>query len=175
MRRQTTTSGITPAGLSRDERLNPLSLPARFEARDMRADGGVRHIEINRDRVTLRRAVRGMRMAINIRVSDFLGVSLVTIEGTPTFVLKHRDPSLWIPLSSETDDIETAWQAWSDAFALPRLKDHADVTAVIPALRRRRRNAVKARRPSILMRRKPGCDIAGMQVFAGEREIIARH
>lgn len=174
MRRQTTTSGFAPAGLSRDERLNPLSLPARFEARDMRADGGIRHIEISRERVTLRRAVRGMRMAINISVSDFLGVSLSTIDGAPTFVLKHRDPSLSIPLTVETDDVDTAWQAWSETFALPRLQDGCDPANGRPSLRRRRRNAVKARRPSILMRRKPGCDIARMGVFRGEREIIAR-
>lgn len=174
MRRQTTTSGFAPAGLSRDERLNPLSLPARFEACDMRADGGIRHIELSRERVTLRRAVRGMRMAINIRVSDFLGVSLSTIDGTPTFVLKHRDPSLSIPLVAETDDVDTTWQAWSDTFSLPQLQENPDIAAAPAALRRRRRNAVKTRRPSILMRRKPGCDIARMGVFRGEREIIAR-
>ena len=97
MRRQTT-GGINPAGSSRVERLDPLSLPASFEARDTRADGGVRRIEIDRDRVTLRRAVHGMRMAINIRISDFLGVALRNIEGAPTLILKHRDPSLSVPL-----------------------------------------------------------------------------
>ena len=123
MRRQTTTSGLAPAGLSRGERLNPLSLPARFEARDTRADGGIRHIEIDRERVILRRAVHGMRMAINIRMSDFLGVTLSTIDGAPTFILKHSDPSLSIPLSSETDDVDTTWQAWSETFSLPRLQE----------------------------------------------------
>ena len=57
-------------------RLDPHSLPVSFEAQDMRADGGIRHIELDRERVTLRRAVRGMRMAINVHVRDFLGIAI---------------------------------------------------------------------------------------------------
>ena len=56
-------------------RLDPLSLPLSFHAHDTRADGGVRRIELHRERVVLHRAVQGMRMAINVRVSDF-GVAL---------------------------------------------------------------------------------------------------
>ena len=48
VRRQTATSGINPAGSSRDLRLDPLSLPVSFSARDSRADGGVRQIEPER-------------------------------------------------------------------------------------------------------------------------------
>ncbi len=36
----------------------------------------MRQVELHRERVVLRRAVQGMRMAINVRVSDFLGVAL---------------------------------------------------------------------------------------------------
>ncbi len=98
MRRQIT-GGVNPAGSSRVARLDPLSLPASFETRDTRADGGVRRVEIRRDRVTLHRAVQGMSMAINIRMSEFLGVALRTIDGAPTLILKHRDPSLSVPLA----------------------------------------------------------------------------
>src|SRR5947207_12089901 len=79
VRRQTQTSGINPAGSSR-LRLDPLSLPLRFDARDVRADGGVRQVELHRERVVLRRAVAGMRMAVNVRVSDFLGIGLRGID-----------------------------------------------------------------------------------------------
>lgn len=174
MRRQTYTSGVAPAGSSRAERLDPLSLPASFEARDTRADGGVRRIEIRRDRVTLHRAVHGMRMAINIRICEFLGVALRTIEGAPTLILKHRDPSLSVPLAVSEDDVDSDWQVWSETFALPRLTEQATEQKRKPTPRRRRRNAVKARRPSILMRRKAGGSIAAMGVYRGEREIIAR-
>lgn len=174
MRRQTSTSGVAPAGSSRAERLDPLSLPASFEARDTRADGGVRRVEVRRDRVTLHRAVHGMRMAINIRISDYLGVALRTIEGAPTLILKHRDPSLSVPLTVSDDNVDGDWQIWSDTFALPRLDEQAAEEISKPTPRRRRRNAIKARKPSILMRRKAGGSIAGMAVYRGEREIIAR-
>src|SRR5207302_6515481 len=76
VRRQTSKSGINPAGSSRALRLDPLSLPQSFDAHDIRADGGVRQIELHRERVVLRRAVHGMRMAVRLRVSDFKGVAL---------------------------------------------------------------------------------------------------
>ena len=173
MRRQPN-GGVNPAGSSRIARLDPLSLPASFEARDIRADGGVRRVELRRDRVTLHRDVHGMHMAINIRMSEFLGVALRTIEGAPTLILKHRDPSLSVPLAIGEDSIESAWQTWSETFALPRLDEPTALPLTEPAPRRRRRNAIKARRPSILMRRKAGGNIGKMRVHRDEREIIAR-
>src|SRR6185369_7655449 len=96
--RRQTTSGFNPAGSSRALRLDPLSLPVRFDAHDTRADGGIRQIELHRERVVLRRAVQGMRMAVNVRVSDFLGVALRGIDDTQMLVLAHRDAALTIPL-----------------------------------------------------------------------------
>jgi len=173
VRRQNGNGGPS-AGSSRVARLDPLSLPFSFEARDMRADGGLRHVEIARDHVVLRRSVRGMQMAINIRISEFLGVALRNVDGAPTIVLKHRDPSLSVPLASEdqNEPIGVAWQHWSETFALPQLDE---TTPIQPAPRRRRRNAIRARRPSILMRRRVGRDFAAMDVYRGEREIIARN
>ena len=115
-----------------------------------------------------------MHMAINIRICEFLGVALRTIEGAPTLILKHRDPSLSIPLGIGEDTIESDWQIWSETFALPRLDEPAALPLAEPAPRRRRRNAIKARRPSILMRRKAGGNVAKMPVHRSEREIIAR-
>jgi hypothetical protein len=173
--RRQITGGVNPAGSSRVARLDPLSLPASFEAQDTRADGGIRRVEIRRDRVTVHRAVQGMSMAINIRISEFLGVALRTIDGAPTLILKHRDPSLSVPLAPAQDDIESEWQTWSETFSLPRLAEPIAGSAHEAAPRRRRRNAIKARRPSILMRRKAGGDIGAMNIFRGEREIIARN
>src|SRR5262249_29203656 len=131
-------------------------------------------IELDRDRVTLRRAVHGMRMAINLRMSDFLGVALRTIEGAPTLILKHRDPSLSVPLAVSDEDVEGDWRIWSETLALPQLSEPADQSAAEPAPRRLRRNAIKQRRASILMRRKVGGLLAMMRVYREEREIIAR-
>ena len=173
MRRQTATSGINPAGSGRALRLDPLSLPLRFDAQDTRADGGVRQIELHRERVVLRRAVKGMQMAVNVRVSDFLGVALRGLDDAQMLVLVHRDPSLNIPLgvSSDAEEISSAWQMWSEIFALPQLPEDK---ASEPAQRRRRHNAIRARRPKFLVRRRAGDLLNPANMHQGEREIIAR-
>ncbi len=155
-------------------RLDPLSLPLSFHAHDTRADGGVRRVELHRERVILHRAVLGMRMAINVRVSDFLGVALRGLDdAAQMLVMAHRDPSLNIPLcvSSDHEEIATAWQMWSEILALPLLTEDDDRE---PAARRRRHNAVRARRPKFLMRRRPGNLDNTETVHRDEREIIAR-
>ena len=173
MRRQTVTSGINPAGSGRAMRLDPLSLPLRFDAQDTRADGGVRQIELHRERVVLRRAVHGMQMAVNVRVSDFLGVALRGLDDAQILVLVHRDPALNIPLgvSSDAEEITSAWQIWSEIFALPQLPEDK---ACEPAQRRRRHNAIRARRPKFLVRRRSGDLLNPANIHQGEREIIAR-
>jgi Family of unknown function (DUF6101) len=173
VRRQTATSGFNPAGSGRALRLDPLSLPVSFDTHDTRADGGVRRIELHRERVVLRRALHGMQMAVNVRVRDFLGVALRGIDDAQMLVLVHRDPSLTIPLcvSSDRDEIASAWRIWSEIFALPQLPE--DKTRE-PASRRRRHNAIRARRPKFLVRRRGGDLLNPANVHQGEREIIAR-
>ena len=173
MRRQTTTSGGNPAGSSRALRLDPLSLPVSFSAHDTRADGGMRRIELHRERVVLHRAVHGMRMAVKLRVSDFKGVARRGIGDAQMLVLVHRDPSLTIPLcvSSDREEIASAWQTWSEIFALPQLLDNEKRA---PAPRRRRRNAIAERRPKFLVRRRAGDLLNPANLHRGEREIIAR-
>jgi len=171
--RRQTKSGINPAGSSRALRLDPLSLPLSFDAQDARADGGVRRIELHRERVVLRRAIHGMQMAVNVRVRDFLGVALRGIDDAQMLVLVHRDPSLNIPLcvSSDANEIAASWQMWSDIFALPQL---AEDKAREPAPRRRRHNAIRARRPKFLVRRRAGDLLNPANIHQGEHEIIAR-
>jgi hypothetical protein len=154
-------------------RLDPLSLPLRFDAQDARADGGVRQIELHRERVVLRRAVQGMQMAVKIRVSDFLGVALRGLDDAQMLVLVHRDPSLNIPLcvSSDAEETNSAWQMWSEIFALPQLLEDSPRE---PAVRRRRHNAIRARRPKFLVRRRAGDLLNPANIHMGEREIIAR-
>jgi Family of unknown function (DUF6101) len=173
VRRQIAAGGFIPAGSGRALRLDPLSLPISFHAHDTRADGGVRQVELHRERVVLRRAVQGMRMAVNVRVSDFLGIALRGIDDAQMLVLAHRDPSLNTPLcvSSDQDEIATAWLMWSEIFGLPQLKD--DGTGE-PAPRRRRHNAIRSRRPKFLVRRRAGDLINPANIHSGEREIIAR-
>jgi hypothetical protein len=87
-------------------------------------------------------------------------------------VLVHRDPSLTIPLcvSADREEIAHAWQMWSEIFALPQLQDNSRD----PAPRRRRHNAIRARRPKFLVRRRAGDLLNPANIHRGEHEIIAR-
>src|SRR5437667_12354541 len=76
LRRQRQFGGTMPAGSSRAVRLDPLALPVRFTASDAGADERARWVEPDRERVVLRRAVRGIPMAIKRPVNAFLGVAL---------------------------------------------------------------------------------------------------
>jgi hypothetical protein len=154
-------------------RLDPLSLPVSFAAHDSRADGCVRQIELHRERVILRRAVHGMQMAINVRVSEFIGIALRDTAEGRTLVLLHRDPSLAIPLlvTDDATELAAARQIWSHIFALPQLADDRRE----PAARRRRRNAIHGRRPKFLVRRRGGDLLNPAASYRGEREIIARN
>jgi hypothetical protein len=156
-------------------RLDPLSLPLRFDARDVRADGGVRQVELHRERVVLRRRVAGMRMAVNVRVSDFLGIGLRGLDSDAQMLaLIHRDPSLTIPLAISADraELDTASAMWSEIFALPVLPEEKRRE---PAARRRRRNVIAKRRPRFLVRRRAGDTLRELSNHRGEREIIARN
>ena len=78
-------------------RLDPFGLPVRFSANDAAADGQVRDVELHRERVVLRRSLHGMRMALNMPVAAFDGISLLLVPGEGgtgdalAVVLKHSD------------------------------------------------------------------------------------
>lgn len=187
--------GALPAGSSRELRLDPFSLPVRYTDDDGTADGRVRHVELHRERVVLRRTVAGMRMALNLPITAYRGVSFwvepepARTTGTVAIVLEHPDPALSLPLgrASNPAEVMAEWQSWARVLGLPLLAP--DDTGTLhelqaylgklqiasPIGRRWRRGTVKYRRPSILMRRKPGVLVAASTVHAGEREIIARN
>ncbi len=194
MRRQTELSGSS-AGSSRNARLDPLALPVSFTADDAVADESVRHVELHPERVILRRAVQGMRIALNVPVQAFLGVSIrLTPEqdGMPAGVgvyLEHQDPALSIELyaAQNSDDVVAEWQLWSRVLSVPCLVAGTDgafskpfpmlgaVRLKAPAQRRRRRSSISKRRPRFLARRRSGASRPAPLVHQGEREIIARN
>jgi uncharacterized protein DUF6101 len=184
-----------PAGSSRDERLDPFALPLQFAAADQTADERVRFVELHRERVVLRRALGGIKMALNLPIAAYLGVA-IRIEpptdetpGAVAVVLEHRDPALSLTLCRDADgsDIVAEWQAWGRALARPLLVAGADghlrepfaqvgaVRVDTPVARRRRRSALKRRRPTLPLRRRTGELPAMPVVHRGEREIIARN
>ena len=187
--------GITPAGSGRVLRLDPFTLPVRFPAKDAGADGQIRQIELYRERVVLRRAVCGIRMAVKVPVAAFRGVvlRLVPEDGKEpaaiAVILDHRDAGLSVPLfaTCDGDDVVAVWRSWGRVLGLPLLFAERDgklhepfprlgaVSIAEPAPRRRRISPLKRRRPSILLRRKPGRPAAKPAVHRDEREIIARN
>ena len=179
------------AGSGRALRLDPFGLPVRFCASDAAADGRVRDIELHRERVVLRRSLSGMRMALNMPVRAFDGISLELLPGEGgqldllAIVLEHRDPSLTLPLylTPRPDEALAEWRAWSEVLGMPLLLAESVAGSVKlghlrierPRPRRRRRSILKKRRPSILMRRGFGKITRATPVHRGEREIIARN
>ena len=188
-------AGVMSPGSGRALRLDPYSLPVRYMARDNGADGQVRNVELDRDRIVLRREVRGISMKIGVLVTEFAGVTMRTLppEGdvpaAVAIMLEHRDSGLTVPLfvATEGDDAMAQWKSWARVLGVPLLVADSDggfrepfrrigrLAVGQPVLRWRRRNAIKWRRPSILMRRKPGRPSAHPSVYRGEREIIARN
>lgn len=170
------------AGSGRALRLDPFGLPVRFYASDAVADGQVRDVELHRKRVVLRRSLHGMRMALNMPVAAFDGVSLRLVPGEGgaedalAVMLKHRDPALTLPLfvTSQPGAALDEWRAWSQVLGVPLLLAEKDAGARAHP-RRRRRSALKKRRPSILLRRGHGKITKATPVHRGEREIIARN
>ncbi len=89
-------------------------------------------------------------------------------------------------VAAEGDDAMAQWKSWGRVLGVPLLVAEADGALREPfrrvgalrvgdaVARRRRRAAIKWRRPRILMRRKPGRK-GVMDVHRGEREIIARN
>lgn len=182
-------------GSGRILRLDPFALPASYVARDEGADGQMRLIELDRSHVTLHRTVHGIRMRVRAVVAEYRGVSLRTLppeDDAPAaiaIVLEHHDAGLTVPLHIATDgnDATAQWKCWARVLGVPLLVVDSDgslrepfrrvgrLAADTPAPRRRRRAAVRSRRPAILLRRKPGRPPATPTVYRGEREIIAQN
>ncbi len=131
--------------------------------------------------------VRGIPMTLNLPMADFLGVALRVIRQdeaeTVSLTLEHPDPGLSITLyrSGDTDDVVAEWQSWAQTLQRPLLV--ADDSGALHELfarlgplrlgavasRRRRRTAMKGRRPSIGWRRRQS--LSSGTVHRGEREI----
>ncbi len=181
-------------GSGRVLRLDPHALPVRYTAHDRGSDDGTRQVELDRHRLTVRRVVRGIRMKVAVPVAEFRGISIRLLPpehdqpASSAVLLEHRDPGLSVPLFVEpsADDLTAQWKAWAAVLGLPLLVVDSDgglrepfrrmgaVAIGTPSPRRRRRNAVKWRRPRFLMRRKSGRGSETFQVYRDEREIIAR-
>jgi hypothetical protein len=167
----------------------------RFVDADQTADDQVRHVELHRERVVLRRGLAGIKMTVNLPVAAYLGVAVRMEPATSTssaaiaVVLEHNDPALSLTLcrACESSSIVADWQSWARALDLPLLVAQCDgglreafarlgaLCVASPIARRRRRSSLRGRRASILLRRGRGSLSRKAIIHAGEREIIARN
>lgn len=201
MRRQTAVDGSPPvqqrthvpqtAHVWIGRPCGPGDWPLRFHGQDDGADAGMREVELHPDHVVLRRRVAGIAMRLSVRLAAYRGVAVRLIDEDSeavALVLAHADPSLNVTLysASTPDDVVAEWRFWAATLGLPMLATRLDGTteAAYPMIgrlvvarmvpRRRRRGALKHRRPTIFVRRaarRPGpVDV----VHRGEREISAR-
>jgi len=190
-RNQTGTASAAPIGAG--QRISPFALPARFTvgpSGNPRALPGSASVYLDESIAIVKRRLSGLPLTLSVPVSGFEGVA-VRIEPmgeglAATIELRHRDPSITLPLGTAEDMTSAAadWQAWARRLGLPMLVVEADgalrhvlpdgamATAVAKPTRRKRSTAGR-RRPRFLARRKIGA--AGpMPVLRGAREIIAR-
>jgi hypothetical protein len=186
---------VHAAGSSCILQLNPMALPVRFAAYDSRADERIRLVELHRERVIVRRALRGIQMAVSLPMRCYLGVCIRIVapdaesDGAIAVVLEHRDPSLSIPVFVAHDgvDVVAEWQMWARILGRPLLvTDDAGglrepfarlggVRVARPVRRRRRHGPLSKRRPLMPFRRRPSRLADELPVHRGEREIIARN
>jgi hypothetical protein len=131
-------------------------------------------------------------MRVRIPLDGFLGVAVrVTALGEAdsslAITLEHADPALSVALyvADQFEEAAAEWQAWGRVLGCPLLIADADGTlraplAMVGALlvgesiaRRRRRSALRKRRPYFTTRRKGFAVRLAPVVHRGEREIIA--
>jgi hypothetical protein len=133
LRRQAASRPL-PAGSSRAERLDPISLPLRFAPDAGSAGTDVRAIELHTDHVVLLRALAGGKMTISLPLSSYYGVAIRlqpptrAEHGCAAIVLEHPDPQFSVTLNRAADvrDIASQWQCWGQALELPLLVVDSD-------------------------------------------------
>src|SRR6185503_13974216 len=142
----------------------------------------------------MRRSVAGIRMAVKLPLTSFLGISLTACRRVGlsseclSIRLEHRDPALCVPLFAGAQglDVIAEWHLWARILGLPLLVADPDgplrepfrrlgrMRIDSPRPRRRRRHAISARRPSLPLRRYCDPFAVAIKTYRGEREIIAR-
>jgi len=180
----------TPLQAEHAFRLNPFSLPARFEAVSAEPGAAQASVYLDHTVAIVRRTVAGLPLNMKIPIKMYKGVGIeydVADDGTPAveIFLVHRDPAMNLVLfrGNDTTDVSADWQAWARMFGLPLMirsetggfrtaKGYFGKLEVSDCLERRYHAQFAERRPRFLTRRKPGAK-GPRESFSG-REIIAR-
>jgi len=197
MRRHIGVGGSLPAQwpvyVETDLLAHGIAWPLQLVDTDGGADDHIRSVELHHDRLVMRRRVAGTPMRLELPLADYAGIAVRLLdpygddEGI-SLVLEHEDPALAVTLYSagHADDVVAQWRRWSAELGRPMLMTHADgrlepaypmlgrLTVAEDKPRRRRRGALKGRRPTVYRRRAAGRPLTGQAVHRGECELFAR-
>ncbi len=159
-----------------------MTMTARIEAFDARADGARRSVEVTRQRIVIARRVGGVEMRVGLEPRQYRGVALCVLVAEATDFLYcvrlvHADPDLEVTLAQCDDEQEARalWRRWASSLGLSRLIERTggeyeiDRAPVAPPIERRRGRATLRRRNRFLARRKMGRPgVAEMVAQVGE-------
>ncbi len=198
MRRQTATDRALDTGAGSTRLPDPGHLPAVFQSyspgQSENADAAISaEVRLDQTNVCINRSQQGETKSLIVPVAAYAGV-MVQIQAADQagavvarLILKHVEPQFCVVLA-ETDRPEllaTSWPAWASTLGLPMLVcDTGGAVKPIEAFSarptatpypRRKLALLTGRRPRFLVRRQSGAKTEHLQVFKGEREIIARN
>lgn len=132
---------------------------------DPRADGGLRHVSVTPDRVTIRRRYRNIAMRVSIPVAQFQGVAIRRASSdsgaSHEIALLHCDSELSIALGQAMDGgqashLASGWAAYFGLKSLTQSTGQTVYTLACATTPRRRSATLTARRRRYWARRKPG-------------------
>jgi Family of unknown function (DUF6101) len=141
-----------------------VSSPQQVTSACVRAEDGLKRVEISTDWICIRRRIAGLETWVNVPTQSYRGVNLRSIAegGLFEIVLLHMDASLEIVLTRTSDDTDVIalWRDYARTLALPLLiedshgrlqplEDHGHLSP----FPRRHGSPLKNRRPRFLTRR----------------------
>jgi Family of unknown function (DUF6101) len=138
--------------------------PQEVTSACLRAEDGLKRVEISADWICIRRHIAGLETWVNVPTPSYRGVNLraITEGGLFEIVLLHMDASLEIVLTRTADDTDVIaqWRGYARTLALPLLVEdnHGHLQPMEDHARfnpfpRRRGSPLKNRRPRFLARR----------------------
>ncbi len=193
--RQTAIDGAHGTGSGSAKRLDPASLPVKFDTTMSAPPSGgaarvTARVYLDRDTAIINRPLAGLPLTLVVPIHVFLGVAVEIAPGAlpgtlnARLFLRHADPALCVTLreADNAEDLADDWAMWGESLKLPlqmcepdgSISTISEAPGSTFAPQRRRVYALTARRPRFLNRRKTGARGTAPAVHRGEREIIAR-
>ena len=122
---QSTMTGVAEARRPFKKTEKTVAAPQDVTSACLRAEDGLKRVEISADWICIRRRIAGLETRVNVPTQSYRGVNLRAIAEAGLFeiVLLHMDASLEIVLTRTADDTDVSalWRDYSRTLALPLL------------------------------------------------------